>query len=145
MVEASIVLPATLSSVERARGFVRDLVRGVPFSEEDLFHLELAVTEICVNIARYGYAGGPGEMALRVWEDRGSVFVEFVDQGIPFDPRTPSPPTLEALLSGGRKGGLGIYLARRLTDSFDYRRDAGRNVVTISKKVSTRPGLRREP
>ena len=134
MTEASIILPATLGGVERARAFVKETVAAVPFSEEHLFQLELIVTELCVNIARYGYPDGPGNMTLRVWDAGDAVFVEFADGGRPFDPRTSPAPTLERLIRGERKGGLGIYLARRLSDTFDYRREDGKNIVTVSKK-----------
>lgn len=134
MTAASVDLPATLAGVERARAFVREAVVAARFSEDHLFQIELIVAEICVNIARYGFPEGPGEMSLRIWDDATSVFIEFTDAGRPFDPRTAPAPTLERLMRGERKGGLGIYLARRLSDTFDYRRENGRNVVTISKK-----------
>jgi serine/threonine-protein kinase RsbW len=132
--DASIRLAAVLGEIDRARAFLRDTVAGVAFSEEDLFRLELALSEICINIVRYAYPEAPGEMAIRVWDDGAAVYVEFADEGKPFDPRTTPEPTLETMMRGERKGGLGIYLARKLSDSFDYRRDDGRNIVTISKK-----------
>lgn len=134
MIAASVNLPATLAGVERARTFVKEAVAAVRFSEEHIFQIELIVAELCVNIARYAYSDGPGDMSIRVWDDPSTVFLEFVDAGRPFDPRMAPAPTLERLLRGERKGGLGIYLARRLSDSFDYRRENGKNIITVSKK-----------
>jgi anti-sigma regulatory factor (Ser/Thr protein kinase) len=136
--DASIKLRATLGEVDRAREFLRDAVADVAFSEEDLFRLELAVTEVCINIVRYAYPGSGGEMALHVWDDGDAVFVELADGGQPFDPRTVPAPTLEELVRGERTGRLGIYLARKMADTFDYRREDGRNVVTISKRISAK-------
>lgn len=133
--DASIRLAAVLGEVDRARAFLRDTVAGVAFSEEDLFRLELAVTEICINIVRYAYPDAPGEMAIHIWDDGAAVYVEFADRGKPFDPRTVPEPTLKTMMRGERRGGLGIYLARKLSDSFDYRRADGQNIVTISKTI----------
>jgi len=133
--DASVTLPAVLAEVDRARAFLRETVAGVAFTEEDLFRLELTVTEVCINIVRYAYPDAPGTMSLRIWREGAVLFVEFADTGLAFDPRSAPEPTLEALMRGERKGGLGIYLARRLSDSFDYRREDGRNIVTISKKI----------
>ena len=133
--DAKVTLPALLAEVDRARAFLRETVAGVAFSEEDLFRLELTVTEICINIVRYAYPDCPGKMSLRIWDEGAVLFVEFVDNGRAFDTRSAPAPTLEALMRGERKGGLGIYLARRLSDSFDYRREDGRNIVKISKKM----------
>jgi len=131
----SVSLRAVLGEVDRARAFLRDAVAGLAFSEEDLFRIELAVTEICINIVRYAYPEDPGDMVIRIWNDGSAVYVECSDGGRPFDPRLVPAPSLETMMSGERKGGLGIYLARRLTDSFEYRRENGRNVVTISKQL----------
>ena len=45
---------------------------------------------------------------------------------------------MREMLSGERMGGLGIFLARRLMDGFDYRREAGQNVLTMSKKAAAK-------
>jgi anti-sigma regulatory factor (Ser/Thr protein kinase) len=56
------------------------------------------------------------------------------DSGIPFDPRSVPKPDIDRLILSRRTGGLGIYLARTLMDGFDYRREDGQNVLTLTKK-----------
>jgi serine/threonine-protein kinase RsbW len=131
----SIVLRAELAEVDRAREFLRERLRGLPFGEEDQFKIELAMVEMCVNITRYAYRGPAGDMDLSFWIDGGRIVLEIRDAGLPFDPRSVPDPEMDAIVNGERTGGLGIYLARRLMDAFDYRREDGRNIVTLIKKI----------
>ncbi len=45
------------------------------------------------------------------------------------------PPDLESLALSGRRGGLGVYLARKLVDEFSYRRDGDENVLTLTRAL----------
>lgn len=130
-----ITVPAELSSLDRVRVFLTDTLAPLGAAEQEFFKIELAVVEMCVNVARYAYPGGTGEMTVAIgWEDR-TVQIEISDSGIPFDPRSLPKPDVGWILTTGRTGGLGIYLARTLMDRFDYRRDDGRNVLTLVKGV----------
>jgi anti-sigma regulatory factor (Ser/Thr protein kinase) len=130
----TITIPARLSEVDRVRDFLRAVFEKAFSSEEEFFKIELAVVEMCVNITRYAYPDGDGDLSVALREERHRFIVEIRDSGIPFDPRSVPKPDLEHLVASGRKGGLGIYLARTLMDGFDYRREDGRNVLTLTKK-----------
>jgi serine/threonine-protein kinase RsbW len=126
---------ADLRAMDKVRGFMKNVLRDVELSEEDGFRIELALHEICINIALYAYPGREGEIVLRAWRDGDRVCFEFRDTGVAFDPRpVPSPDLAEKLRTGGR-GGFGIYLFRKLMDGFDYRREAGENVLLVFKKI----------
>lgn len=127
----TLIIRATLGEIDRAREFLRQSVADFSLNEEEFFKLELALVEICVNVIRYAYADEPGEITLSLWTIPG-VCLEIRDAGRPFDPRLVPAPDLEGLLSSDRRGGLGVYLARSLVDDFDYRREEGENVITLS-------------
>jgi anti-sigma regulatory factor (Ser/Thr protein kinase) len=129
-----LTLPAVLSSVDRVRSFLQESLSPLDPREDDFFKIELAVVELCVNIARYAYPDCAGEMAIEIETDDRTATVTITDNGIPFDPRSVPKPDVSWILATGRTGGLGIYLARTLTDRFDYRREAGRNVLTLAKR-----------
>ena len=67
--------------------------------------------------------------------------VEPVRQGPgEMDPHAPQPP-LDAPLELRRLGGMGVHLARTLTDGFDHRiLPGGGNEVTVRKRRRTRTG-----
>jgi len=129
----TLVLRAELAGLDDARRFLRDSLRSVRMEEEELFKLEVALVEICVNIIRYAYPDGPGEITISLGTAP-SVWLEIRDSGRSFDPRLVPTPDLDEHLKIGRRGGLGVYLARSLVDDFDYRREGGGNIVTLRQR-----------
>jgi anti-sigma regulatory factor (Ser/Thr protein kinase) len=95
----------------------------------------LVFEEILTNLVQHG--GGAGltlEASLEVTtsELRGEV----VDDGAAFDPLQVPPPDLEATLEERAVGGLGIHLARTLTDDLAYERREGRNRLSFVKRLA---------
>ena len=131
-----IVVPASLKDVDRVRSFLRDYLVGLGLKEEDELKIELALHEICVNIALYAYPEGrPGDLAIRIWRDDGTLFMEIRDRGVRFDPVKKPNPDVMARLRRGKRGGLGVFFFRTMMDGLSYRRDGGENILTVSKKI----------
>jgi anti-sigma regulatory factor (Ser/Thr protein kinase) len=127
---------ADLDEIDRVRGFLRDAIAGLPLGEEDRLKIELALHEICVNIARYAYPQGrKGDIAVRIWRDEDSLFIEVRDSGIPFNPIRKKNPNLLVKLRRGIPGGLGVYFFKTLMDGLSYRRAGGENVLTVRKAI----------
>ncbi|MDD9991252.1 MAG: ATP-binding protein [Rhodospirillales bacterium] len=103
------------------------------------FDVTLAVDELVTNTIGYGY-DDDGEhridLALRV--EGGALTVEIADDGRAFDPLQAPEPDMSAPMEDRAGGGLGIYLVRKTMDTVAYRRENGRNVVTLTK--SAMPG-----
>ena len=131
-----IVVPADLGEVDRVRKFLRDFLGGLGVDEDAALRIELALHEICVNIAMYAYPKGRrGNLAVRLWREDGRFTMEFRDSGVPFDPgRKPAPDLLEKVRRGHR-GGYGVYLFKTLMDGFRYERDGDENVLTVFKNT----------
>ncbi|MGD0783600.1 MAG: ATP-binding protein [Candidatus Aminicenantales bacterium] len=134
----TFILKAELSDLDGARRFLRDALRAVCLDEEEFYKLELALVEICVNIIRYAYPEGAGTITVDVSLVPG-VCLEIRDSGRPFDPRRVPAPDWDEHVKQGRKDGLGVYLARSLVDEFDYRREGGENVVTLTQCLPAAP------
>jgi anti-sigma regulatory factor (Ser/Thr protein kinase) len=131
-----IVVPAVLKEVDRVRTFLKDYVAGLGLDEEDSLKVELALHEICVNIAMYAYPRGPhGDMAIRLWREGKDLVIEVRDRGVPFNPVKKKNPDLLVKLRRGRPGGLGVYFYRTLMDGLSYRRTRGENVLTVRKAI----------
>lgn len=132
-----IVVPASLEGVDRVRRFLRDYLSGLGLKkEEDELKIELALHEICVNIALYAYPEGrEGDLAIRIWRDDGTLFMEIRDRGVPFDPVKKPDPDLIARFRVGTRGGLGVYFFRKMMDGLSYRRVGDENILTVSKKI----------
>ena len=136
IVAKEIVVPAALVEVDRVRRFLRDYLGGLGLKEEDELKIELALHEICVNIALYAYPEGrAGDLAIRIWRDEGTLFMEIRDRGVPFDPVKKPDPDLMARFRVGKRGGLGVFFFRTMMDGLSYRRDGDENILTVSKNI----------
>jgi serine/threonine-protein kinase RsbW len=130
----AITFANDLAELERLGRVVEEFGRRQHLPPTRLFDLQLAVNEVFTNVVQYGFDDDrPHEIVVRLMTGTDEVVVEIEDDGRPFDPLTAPAPRLDVPLEERQPGGLGVYLARRVTDAMDYRRDGGRNVVRLRK------------
>jgi len=130
---STLKVNSDLSELNKIRDFLKHNLAVLHLSEESYYIIELSLLETCINIIRYAYPDKPGKIYLKAWKDEGQIFLEIRDNGIPFDPRDTEKPDLENILTSGKKGGLGVFLTRKLMDGFEYKREGKQNVLTLSK------------
>jgi anti-sigma regulatory factor (Ser/Thr protein kinase) len=128
-------IDSDLAELEKMRTFLRKSIEGFSVSDKDYFKIELALLEICVNIIRYAYPNDKGQIFLKIWQSEGKMFLEIRDWGVPFDPRELAEPDIQEIIESEKKGGLGVFLSRKLMDGFDYKREKDQNVLTIYKSI----------
>jgi len=131
----TLKIASELAELDKMRSFLKKSLEGLTISDKDYFKIELALLEICVNIIMYAYPHDKGEISLKAWQSEGKMFLEIRDWGIPFDPREIEEPDIKKIIRDERKGGLGVFLSRKLMDGFDYKREKDQNVLTIYKII----------
>ncbi len=97
--------------------------------------LQLALDEVLSNIGHHGSAGPEAttiEVAIEYRD--GALELTVSDDGPAFDPLQLPEPDVQAPLEKRDPGGLGIHLVRRLMDRVEYKRDGGRNHLTMTWK-----------
>jgi serine/threonine-protein kinase RsbW len=125
-------LPARLENLDRVRRFVLDKAQHLNFSDEVLLRIDLVVEELAANVILYAYPHEPGDMEVGCWlEGVSTLCIELQDQGLAFDPTSREEPDIELDCSKRGIGGLGLYLVRRMVDGVDYRRENGRNILSV--------------
>lgn len=129
---APLTLPGTLESLEHIGAYIRDATTVAGVAPKALYGLRLAVDEIVTNIVTHGYreAGRSGELTIAAAVDGDSFVLTVEDSGAHYDPRTRAAPTeadIARPLEDREVGGLGIFLALRSVERFDYHRVGGRN------------------
>ena len=107
-------VPAEDRFLVLVRGHVRDVARTVGFPARDVLALELAAEEAFLNICAHAYPDGtPGDMLVKGELLEGELRLEFLDEGLPFDPallrRQPRQAESEAV-------GLGMKLIHHAVD-----------------------------
>src|SRR5262245_38491220 len=131
-----------LVELERLGWIVEEFGRRQQLSPTRLFDLQLAVNEVFTNIVQYGFDDHrPHEIVVRLMAGDDEVVVEIEDDVRPFDPSTAPTPKLDVPLEERQPGGLGLYLARRVTDAMDYRHADGRNITRLHKRLGQALGI----
>ncbi len=131
----TITIEAGVDALAGVRAFVREHVAGAGGNAETAADLVQAVDELVCNIVCHGYAGQPGTISVAFVETPDDLAFRIRDDAPPFDPTAIPDPPLDLPLAQRRLGGMGIHLARTLTDAFDHRiLPTGGNEVTVRKR-----------
>lgn len=100
-----------------------------------IFQINLVIEELGLNIMTHGKTKDLEKIEIKLTAEGESLTVEIVDNGHPFDPTSEAPePDLDVELGERTIGGLGIHIVRSLVDNLRYRRQGGRNHVTLVKE-----------
>lgn len=124
--------PAAPEELPAVRRKVMAAAREHGISTDVLQRLDLVLEEALMNTALHGYGGKEGEMTVMLdFGGDGCLTLTLEDCGIPFDPAAASAPDLTIPVEERPIGGLGVHLIRSMSDSLAYRRDGGRNILTL--------------
>lgn len=99
--------------------------------------INVALDELLSNIANYAYAPGTGKMTVQMRFDEadGTVFLTFIDNGVAYNPLEKPDPDITLPAEKRTVGGLGILMVKKKMDGMEYRRENGRNILTIRKRI----------
>ena len=120
--------PAMLAGI-RAR--VAEFARSMPFTEDQIEDIRLAVGEAGANAIRHGAAAQPCKIRVRMEKRGGSLRVSITDRGCGFDPASVRPAAAGSLEESGR----GIAIMRALVDEVGFRRMHPGTRVDLVKHV----------
>jgi len=124
-----------LDELGRASAWLACFTDSLALPAETVFRLDLGLTEAASNIIAYAYPdAAEHEILLRLQAHPEGVALEIEDDGRPFDPLQAERPPLPASLEEAPIGGLGIHLIRSMLDECHYRREAGKNRLTMLAK-----------
>ena len=65
-----------------------------------------------------------------------SVFLTFIDQGIPYDPLSAPAPDITLSAKERKLGGLGVHITKHLMDDAVYEYKDGRNILRLRKDLA---------
>ncbi len=126
--------PAELSRLhERVSAFAQEH----RISEKAVASMELALEEHVTNIIHYAYSDkDPHWIRVRLRSEPTWLEVLVEDDGKAFDPLAHPAVDTTVPLEHKPVGGLGIHMMRQSIDEMTYRREAGKNILTLRKRFA---------
>ena len=122
----SITLKPEISELYTLNEFILD-----ELGDKNIY-IDLIVEEVFANIVDYSKT----DFIIVNAEFRNSILtVEFIDNGIEFNPLLKENPILPDDIDEAQIGGLGIFLTKEIADELNYRYINGENHLKIIKKV----------
>lgn len=112
-----------LSLVRQAVG---EVLEHTPFSREDRNKIILAVDEAVANVVEHAYERTTGDIFLSFEVDAERLEIVIRDNGRKFQPEVQNLPTpnIHDHIKKGLKGGLGMFLMRKIMDEVRYSLDS---------------------
>ncbi len=126
-------VPADIGNLGEMRDFITKVGRKYGVSENIINSFKMAIDEAGTNIIRHAYRDWEGFITVRMIIREQSVTVSLIDQGKTFDPRKVKNPDLDRYVNIGKKGGLGIFIMRKVIDNIDYRKTVEGNELRLTK------------
>ena len=131
-----LIIDAKTENLNAVLDFINAELEAYGCGMKTMTQISIAAEEIFVNIAHYAYDTGIGKAAVRVYINDG-ITIEFEDNGKPYNPLENADPDITAKLGEREVGGLGIFMVKNIMDAVEYKRDGGKNILTVRKNFKT--------
>lgn len=123
-------------AISMCREKLLSFCRKNKISKDCMFGLLLAIDELLMNIILYGYDDDEKHFIFLeiIIEDK-TIRTEITDDGKPFNPCEFNIPDMNTPVELRTPGGLGIFLAQKYVDSFEYSYVENQNVMKLVKSI----------
>lgn len=132
-----VKMPATLDSLEDMLDYIVNGLSEIEADKKLINQIRLSCEEVLVNVISYAYQNEVGyvEIICEIPTKNGEIFIQFVDEGVPYNPLLNPDPDIDAPIEDRSIGGLGIYLYKTIMDKVTYERKDDKNILTFIKKL----------
>jgi serine/threonine-protein kinase RsbW len=125
---------ADFNNLEPIRQLIEKEATALGVSDDDIYDLMLAATELATNAIEHGYQGQEGWVAVEIGHEEATLILRLSDGAPQYDPTTVPVPDISLPLEERPSRGLGVFIVRKIVDEFTYKLDdAGNNQVTLVK------------
>lgn len=137
-ISGEITLEANLNCTFMATDFIGTLLERLPCPLSIVYKINIVIEELFSNVANYAYPDSTGMVTIScvINKVNKQIRLDFIDEGIPFNPLTVTAPNLASKASLRNPGGLGIHIIRKFSEKVLYEYKDGQNRVTVYKKYA---------
>ena len=128
---------ASTDALSDVLGFVDEMLEKYDCPMKIQTAVCVAIEEVFVNVARYAYGDGEGDVKFGIGYNEAERTVTFrmADKGVPFDPLKKPDPDITLSAEDREIGGLGIFITKKTMNSVEYAYEDGENILTMTKKI----------
>jgi anti-sigma regulatory factor (Ser/Thr protein kinase) len=124
------------TEIARVQNQLEQFAAAHHFPDRKLHEAQLALEEHLTNIFHYAYDDdGEHRIFIGVRLTAADLCIQVQDDGRPFNPLTHPAPDLSVPLAQRPVGGLGIHMIRKSLDGTEYRRENGKNILVMIKRI----------
>ena len=132
----SFELKSDLSELETLCQHLHKFGQVTGLSEACITDINICFDELFTNTISYGFEDDLEHIIrFTINLDNKVLTLIIEDEGIPFNPLEKKDPEIPADLIDVRIGGLGIHIVRKLMDDISYKREQGKNKLTMKKFI----------
>ena len=103
--------------------------------KKSILRIHICLDELLTNIVSYGFKDDlEHRIKFTFNADSNLLIISIEDDGIPFNPLE-KDPEIPVDVDNAKIGGLGIHIVRKLMDNFRYKRERGKNKMTLKKFI----------
>jgi len=130
--QLNLVIKPDFREIDRINREFRHFANENGIPQEITRKINIAIDELVNNIIAYGLDKG-GEQTIQVNTDysENRLLIEFIDQGMPFNPFESLAVDTTSSIDDREIGGLGRLLVKELMDDVSYQRRKDSNVVQL--------------
>ncbi len=132
-----LYLKNDLAELDRLNGEMATFFDNNHIPEGFAFKINLAIEEIVTNIIKYGYDDEYEQdvILIEIKSEGNAVLITITDNAKEFDPMKKEDPDTNIPLEERQIGGLGIFFAKELMDSMEYKRKNNKNILFMTKAL----------
>ena len=129
-----IILKSNLDDLDSLLLEIEESLDDERISTKSKLQIELIIEELFVNLCNYAYEKeGEIKIQYELSEDPFRIIMNFVDEGVKFNPLNKEEPDLTLNADQREIGGLGLTIVRKNVDKIDYKYENNQNVLSIEK------------
>ncbi|SHH39608.1 ATP-binding protein [Desulfofustis glycolicus] len=133
VVQECHALSPEIGQLDRLFHLLAEYLEKNGLSQQNLTNVKFVCEEVFVNIVYY--SGTEKEIIMLLGHSDSSLHVQFIDDGIPFNPLTQPPVSpFGEELDDIKIGGLGIMMIRKISEQAHYARKNNQNHFLVSIK-----------
>lgn len=134
--EKHLILHNDIQQIPQLAGFVEAIAEQKNIPQAMTMSLNLALEEAVTNVILYAYPEGTdGLVDLEAILRDDSIEFILSDSGKAFDPTATPDADITLGVEERQIGGLGIFLVRQIMDCVLYKRENGRNILSMTKNI----------